>query len=260
MTRINRHFNYTHRVRIPASKIHIEIERGEDGKYRGVLKNLDLMEHGRHAEDVWKAAKVLVEARRVSMGLYYRQILGTVADTQLKKPITPIELADFPDESEIVFRFKVVDADKKLLGEVDGIRAGERSETEREPLIPLILTDLNEELWRVDSSDEAVGPRVLVNKRLPYAIGLLTRDPVVRGLIMPQIVRQVLAEVATTDQQSEPWAVNWISFADRLGHPELPDAEDDEAVQGWVDGVVESFTVSLKMASAAETHLRAEEA
>jgi hypothetical protein len=260
MTRISRHFNYTHRVRIPASKIHVEIERGEDGEYRGIVKKLDLGERGRHPDEVWKAANVVVEARRVSTGSYHKQILGTVAQTQEKKPITPIELSEFPDESEIVFRFKVVDADKKLLGEADGIRTGERAETEREPLIPLILTDLKEELWKVDTSDEAVGPRVLVNKRLPNASGLLTGDPVVRGLILPQIIRQVLAEVATTDQQSEAWAVNWVSFADRLGHSELPDAEDEKAVEDWVDDVVESFTVSLKMASAAETYMRAEEA
>src|SRR5687767_457714 len=106
MTRISRHFNYTHRVRIPASKIHIEIERGEDGKHRGILKKFDLGEHGRHEEEVWKAANVIVEARRVSMGLYHQQRLGTVADTQHKKPIAPIDLSDFPDDSEIVFRFK----------------------------------------------------------------------------------------------------------------------------------------------------------
>lgn len=260
MTRISRHFNYTHRVRIAASKIHVEVECGEDGKYRGLIKKLDLSDHGRHAEKVWQAARVIVEARRVSMGLYHKQILGTVAETQQKKPITPIELFEFPDENEIVFRFKVVDVDKKLLGEVDGIRTGERAETEKEPLIPLIPTDLKEELWRLDVSDEALGPRVLVNKRLPNASGLLTRDPVIRGLIMPQIVRQVLAIVATTEQQSEPWAANWISFTDRLGYPELPDAEDDGAVQGWVEDVVESFTDNLKMASAAEAHMRAEEA
>ena len=69
------------------------------------------------------------------MGLYHKQILGTVAETQQKRPITSIELADFPDELEIVFRFKVVDFGKKLLGEVDGIRTGEPVETGREPLI-----------------------------------------------------------------------------------------------------------------------------
>lgn len=260
MTRISRHFNYTHRVRIAASKIHVEVERGENGKYRGLIKKLDLSDCGRHSEEIWRAAHVIVEARRVSMGLYHKQILGTVAGIEQTKPITPIELAEFPDESEIVFRFKVVAADRKLLGEIDGVRTGERAETEKEPLIPLVPTDLKEELWRVDFGDEASGPRVLVNKRLPNPSGLLTRDPVIRGLIMPQIARQVLEVVATTEQQSEPWAANWISFADRLGHPELPDGDDDGAVREWVDDVVESFTLRLKMASAAEAHMRAEEA
>ena len=95
----------------------MEIERGEDGKYRGVLRKLDLTEHGRHAEEIWKAAQVVVEARRVSTGSYRRQILGSVVETQ-KKPITPIELAEFPDESEIVFRFKVVDPDKNSWGKL----------------------------------------------------------------------------------------------------------------------------------------------
>lgn len=256
MTRISRHFNYTHRVRILASKVHVEVERGEDGRYRGFVKKVDFSEHGRHAEDVWKAANVVVEARRVSTGSYHQQVLGTVADIQQERPISPIELAEFPDDSEIVFRFKVVDADKKLLGEVDNIRAGERSQTEREPLIPLIPTELKEELWKVDNSDEAMGPVVLVNKRLPNASGLLTSDPLVCGLIMPQIVRQVLSLIANSEElQSEPWAVNWISFADRLGHP-LPDPPDEEIVQDWVENVVGSFTDSFKLATVAETRMR----
>jgi hypothetical protein len=259
MARISRHFNYTHRVAIPASKIHIDIERGEDGKHRGIIKKLDLTDYGRHNEAIWNAAYVVVETRRVSMGLYHKQVLGTVTDTQQKKPIPSIDLAEFPDETEIVFRFKIVDPDKKLLGEIDGIRTGERAESEREPLIPLFPTDLKEELWLVDTTDEAFGPKVLVNKRLPNASGLLTQDPVVRGLIMPQIVRQVLAMVVSTDQQSEPWAAGWISLAERLGHPDVPDDEDADAVRVWIDGVVESFTTSLKMASTAEAHMRAEE-
>lgn len=75
MTRISRHFNYTHRVRILASKVHVEVERGEDGRYRGFVKKVDFSEHGRHAEDVWKAANVVVEARRVSTGSYHQQVL-----------------------------------------------------------------------------------------------------------------------------------------------------------------------------------------
>jgi hypothetical protein len=164
-------------------------------------------------------------------------------------------LPGFPDDAEITFRFKVVDEGKKLLGEVDGIRAGERVQADREPLIYLIPTELKEELWRVDF-DEPSGPRVLVNRRLPNPSGLLTRDPLVRGLILPQIVRQVLGAAASFEQQSEQWVLNWMTFADRLGHSDPPTPDDDDAVDEWVDDVVESFTDSLRLATLAEEHMR----
>jgi hypothetical protein len=256
MTRISRKFNYTQRVRIPASKVHVEVERGEDGQYRGMVKKLDLLDHGRHTEDVWRAANVVVEARRVSTGSYHWQGLGTVGEVQQRNTIVPIELPEFPDDAEITFRFKVVDGAKKLLGEVDGIRAGERAPADREPLIYLIPADLKEELWKVDFEDPS-GPRVLVNRRLPNPSGLLTRDPLVRGLILPQIVRQVLGAAAASEQQSEQWVVNWMTFADRLGHTDLPTPDDEDAVQEWVDNVVESFTDDLRLATQAEEFMRA---
>jgi hypothetical protein len=261
MTRISRHFNYTHRVRIPKSKVHVEVERGEDGRCRGQIKKLDLTDHKRHSETEWRAANVVVEARRVTMGLYHQQILGTVAEVMERTPINSIELIEFPDDSEIVFRFKVVDTDKKLLGEVDGIRSGEQSDTDRQSLIHLYVSDLKEELWRVDFTDDALGPKVLVNKRLPHARGLLTYDPVARGLILPQIVRQVLAEVVVSKQQSEGWVAGWIAFAERLGHPDVPDGDNPDAVEEWIDEVVSSFTNQHKFATHAEKHMqRAEEA
>lgn len=262
MTRISRHFNYTRRVRIPKSKVHVEVERGEDGRCRAQIKKLDLTDHKRHLEAEWRAANVVVEARRVTMGLYHQHILGTVAEVMERKPIKSVALTDFPDESEIVFRFKVVDKDKRLLGEVDGVRPGEQPDNDdRESLIHLYVTDLKEELWQVDCSDDALGPRVLVNKRLPHARALLTYDPLVRGLILPQIVRQVLAEIVISTQQSEGWVAGWVAFAERLGHPDLPDGDDPDAVEQWIDEVVDSFTNKFKFAAEAEKYIRrAEEA
>jgi hypothetical protein len=198
---------------------------------------------------------VVVEARRVSTGSYHWQKLGTVGEVQRQNAITPIELPEFPDDTEITFRFKVVDAAKKLLGEVDGIRGGERGQADREPLIYLIPTDLKEELWRIDFDDPS-GPRVLVNRRLPNPSGLLTRDPLVRGLILPQIVRQVLGAAAASEQQSEQWVLNWMTLADRLGHADPPPPEDNDAVDEWVDNVVESFTDNLRLSTLAEEHMR----
>jgi|SRR5271165_6234954 len=103
MTRISRKFNYTQRVRIPASKVHVEVERSEDGQYRGVVKKLDLSDHGRHTEDVWRAANVVVEARRVSTASYHRQGLGSVGEVQRRNTIVPIELPEFQTMQKLHF-------------------------------------------------------------------------------------------------------------------------------------------------------------
>jgi hypothetical protein len=257
MTRITRKFNYTQRVKIPKSRVHVEVVRGEDGKYRGMVKKLDLFEHGRHSLEAWRAAEVIVEARRVSTGSYHRQSLGAVAEVE--ESIDPLDLPEFPDDSEIIFRFKVVDSAKKLLGEVDGIGIGDRAPIDREPLIYLIPTDLKEELWRVDNFHDPFGPQVLVNRRLPNPSGLLTRDPLVRGLVLPQIVRQVLEAAVRTEQQSEQWVLKWMAFAERFGcgDPPDPEGEDDHVIQEWVDQVVDSFTDDLKLTTNAEKYMRA---
>ncbi len=255
MTRISRHFNYTRRVKIHKSKIHLEVEQGDDGHYRGNVKKLDLSDRGQHPQAVWNAATVVVEARRTSAGAYHRQILGSVAEIEQRKAAGPITLDGFPDDAEITFRFKVVDPSKKLLAEVDGIRTGQRPPTDREPLIELIVTDLKEELWKVDTDDPS-GPVVLVNRRLPNASAVLTGDPLIRGLILPQIVRQVLEAAAYRDQSDE-WVANWMGFAGRLGYSEPPNPEEEGAVEDWVDNVVGMFSDTLKLATKAREHVRA---
>lgn len=254
MTRILRRFNYTQRVRVPASKVQIDVEQDNDGRCRGILKRLDLSDHGPHAETEWKAAKVVVEARRLSTGSYCRHELGSVAGIEEAGNRPVFELTDFSDVNDITFRVKVVDRVKKLLGECDDIESGEREEAEREELITLVPADLGEELWKVNWQ-ELHGPRVLVNKRLPNCSGLLMRDPLIVGLVVPQIVREVMSKVAFEDQDAaEPWVENWLGFADRLDQEFPADGDDDDRRQ-WVDDVVNAYAESLQLATHAEGHL-----
>jgi hypothetical protein len=255
MTRISRHFNYTRRVKIHKSKVHVEVERSDDGHYRGNIKKLDLSDRGQHPQALWNAATVLVEARCLSAGAYHRQVLGSVAEIERRKTAGPIILDEFPDDAGIKFRFKVVDTTKKLLAEVDNIRTGQRPPSDRETLIELVVKDLKEELWKVDLDDPS-GPQVLVNRRLPNASALLTSDPLVRGLILPQIVRQVLQAAAYRDQSDE-WVTNWMGFAERLGYSEPPNSEEEGAVEDWVDQVVNTFADSLKLTTTVREHMRA---
>lgn len=110
-------------------------------------------------------------------------------------------------------------------------------------------------MWKVDLNDPS-GPQVLVNRRLPNASALLTSDPLLRGLILPQIVRQVLEAAAHRDQSDE-WVANWMGFAERLGHSEVPNAEEEGAVEDWVDQVVSAFADSLKLTTRAREQMRA---
>jgi hypothetical protein len=255
MTRLSRHFNYTRRVNIHKSKVHVEVERGDDGDYRGNIKKLDLSDRGQHPKALWDAATVVVEARCISAGAYHRQVLGSVGEIERKRTAGPIILDAFPDDAGIKFRFKVVDPSSKLLGEVDDIRTGQRPPTDREPLIELVVKDLKEELWKVDLDDPS-GPQVLVNRRLSNASALLTSDPLLRGLILPQIVRQVLEAAAHRDQSDE-WVANWMGFAEHLGCSEPPNAEEEGAVEDWVDQAVNAFCDSLKFTTRAREHMRA---
>jgi hypothetical protein len=253
MTRILRRFNYTQRVNIPASKVQIDVVEGEDGRCRGLLRRLDLSDRGRHLEAEWKAARVVIEARRLSTASYCKHDLGSVAEVEKSGAAAAFELKEFADGADIRFRVKVVDGSKKLLGECDNIKSGEEEEAAREPLITLVATELGEELWKVDWV-EFDGPRVLVNKRLPNCSGLLTRDPLISGLVMPQIVREVITQVAAAEEGAEPWVEKWVCFAEGLGQ-ELPDDADDDARVKWIDDVVGAYADNLRLATRAETHL-----
>jgi hypothetical protein len=254
VTRITRKFNYTKRVRIPASKIHIEVTRREDGEPAAVLHRIDLSDSGAHPIDQWKNATLIVEARRLRTGSYWREVVGTVDRMLTQSEPISFDLPEFGDEADITFRVKVVDTSKRLLGEADGIGVGHSHPSNHSELIQLVPTDLGEEVWKVDWSETA-GPRVLVNKRLPNCSSLLTHDALTRALVLPEIVREVLRRAADSEQ-TDGWVEDWLSFASRLGH-EAPGADED--IDDWVQDVVRSYCGSTKFATGVMKQLKVRE-
>jgi hypothetical protein len=104
---------------------------------------------------------------------------------------------------------------------------------------------------------------VLVNKRLPNCTGFLTRDALVRGIVMPHIVREVLPRAVRSEQQSDKWVRKWLEFASKLVNDEPPDEYDaddaDDAIDRWVDEVVTAFADSFKFSTSAEVFLNKSE-
>lgn len=255
MTRLLKRLNFTDRCDISPGHIHIDVDRAESGQCRAVVRRLDLSDRGNHSEETWKRAKVFLEARRLTTGSFHRRELGHVGDFlggDNLPMIVPLE--EFPDEDNITFRVKVIDGRSVLLADRDHVKPGKQDDAERESPITLVPEDLDEELWKIDWS-EGEGPRVLVNRNLRNCAGLLTQDPIVRGLVLPQIVRGVLLGIRRSEQESEKWVQQWLLFARQLGYDNPPDLEDDdggEAFAEWVDKVVRSFAKTNRFASKAE--------
>jgi hypothetical protein len=246
-------------VDVSPSKIHLDVTRGNDSVCRATVRSLNLSDHGRHKQDEWRAADVILEARRLSTGSYHRESLGALADVEKSLPLT-FALSGFDDEADITFRIKIVDSSKRLLGDGDRIRTGEPEKNNREPLIPLVQADLKEEVWKVDWVDLA-GPRVLINRRLPNWRSLLTHDRFVQGLIIPQIVRSIVSELPSCQQRSDDWLLNWAHFLESLGFDDIPNEEEDEEeeIREWVEKVIAAFCEKFKFATKAEEHLHSGE-
>ena len=253
MTRILRRFNYTKRIKIARRQVLIDVEATSDGACLATVRRLDLSERGQHSEAIWNSAEVFLEARRPATQSWARHGLGTVFSLENGHLPKSVCLENFDDDLDITFRVKVVDQQSRLLADGDHVVAGLPQESDREPLIVLYPSDLGEELWRVKMYD-VDGPRVLVNRRLPNSSGVLLRDPLVRGLVLPQIVRNVLFFVANAEQKTDVWVIKWSEFVKRLTGEDVPDFDNDnsETLDSWIDEVVIKFTDELKFVTAAE--------
>jgi hypothetical protein len=81
-----------------------------------------------------------------------------------------------------------------------------------------------------------------------------------RGLVMPQIVREVMSRIAETGEEAfDEWVEGWLDLAARLGQELPPDIEDD-AREAWVENVVAAYAESMLFATKAEDLLRVSEA
>jgi hypothetical protein len=151
----------------------------------------------------------------------------------------------------------VVGDDAKILAEADHLRGNGESASQAE-LIRVLPRDLQELAWTVDWSDENEGPCVHVNRALFDYRTFLTRDAVTCALVLPTVLREVLARLGwDEDARDSDWGQRWIEFATHQCQASIPPIDgDQQSIDDWVRDAVHNFSAKHRFASAASEQLR----
>lgn len=243
-----RSLNYTGRKRITKEEAAICLREEPDGR---IIFNADIrLKKGRNFPD---DALIYIEAYRGSSAAWMRFPFGTVG-----APASPdTRLTDFDSADGILFRIRVTSAGTKqglLLGEAEKIRPIELGEQEpaRRSILPVRSDrNLEHQVYRVDFED---GPVLLVNSLLGDWRDVV-RDRVFLALVLPCVLEAILVRILSVEkyidedeEESKDWRSEWLAFAKSLaGIEELPNIEDKDAVNEWIETTVRTFCRKQRM-------------
>jgi hypothetical protein len=242
---VKKRINFTGRKNLPLENLKIRIQEpqvpGEAYAFSADLK----------IPNEWalnKDAKIYVEPYVKSSSMRFS--FGTVGDIV---PPADTSLSELDHSERILFRVKVVDESAelgKLLASANNIRPldeeGVRS------LLPLKLTDLGEDIWRIVI--DGGGPILQLNNRIPGIRDRLMQDPLLRGSIYPQAFRQILSTLFNSDEYDDevPWVQDWKVFVSRLIGKEFPEElgeEDSESIHQETESILKKFCAWRRFAS-----------
>jgi hypothetical protein len=239
-----RRLNYTGRQRI--ARCHVRIIACERPDAPPTFDAaLRLQSYGLPPE-----ARVYVEAYRQTR--WMRFDFGTGGGI-----VPPLDrtLSEFESLDQVLFRVKVTcatgDRQGVLLAEADQIpvRRPEDSDEDRIPLFPVAPADLGAEVYRVDFTD---GPPTLLVNRAVGDWRQVAQSPPFRSLVYSAALRQILTRVLCIDGVGEAdeddWPSRWLRFACGLsGVGDVPDPEDRDACEVWIDTAVAAFARQFRM-------------
>lgn len=240
-----RSFNYTGRKRIRREEVELRLGQLVD---KTVIFDADIKLNSNHG--LPDEAAVCIEAYRGSSAGWMRFPFGTVS--ALKLP-DDRRLTGFDGPEGILFRVKVTSPTTEqglILAEADAIhpRTPEEEEHARQPLLPVESDkSLEDRIWRLDFKS---GPRLLVNSSLGDWREVVL-DSVFKSLVLPAVLEQVLIRILRVekyqddedqDDGSTDWRSQWLRFIRTLPSiDELPDIEDEDAVDEWIESSVGAF-------------------
>ncbi len=228
------------RKRIPHNCISIEVF---DGNPRTFDADVDLSQLAFPQE-----AFVVIEATSAGASTVQRFECGQVGRFAAPRKVALDQLSG----QNVFFLLKVIDRSEKvgrLLGVAENIRpekSGNQTISGRKGILPVEQRPLGQQLWKLLFCEHDVF--LLVNETVPHLSESVRSDPVFYSLIYPGIVRQILtraiAEGGDPDADDDTWRTLWLSFARKIhpthANPPTKD-EDSDAVDEWIEMVVESF-------------------
>lgn len=232
---------FTGRRKIDRSDISVLLRPGRPPEFQATL---DLSKHTRKLPP---NAKVVVEAYHNTM--LQRFDFGTVGDY---RPREPLSLTSFDEWDRPRFRVLVIGDHPEagvLLAACDNIElvepemaySGGRSMLK---LVPKPDREMNGELWKLANIGEEW--QLWYNQDVPrFAAGLKSKNPEILGLILPAVIREILARTHLWGEfSSEP--TEWTLFAIGMCGEGLPVGTEgaepsDSDIEDWLDRVISAF-------------------
>jgi len=237
-----RRLNYTGRRRIARSHVTVRLVPAEDGGW-AFDAEFDLSGFGFPS-----ASRVFIEAYNATS--YMRFPYGTVGE-----PLIPPDrrLTDITPTPLPKFRLKVVGSGTRkglLLAVADKLvpLRPEEDLRHKQSLLPVVFTDLGEQVWRLDVSD---WPTLELNRRIADLGEAARSGDSFLALVYPEVVRRILHEIVFVQEVTDPdwdesdWTSLWLRYVCALpGVDTPPEGSGEEArlrQEEWIDKAVQAF-------------------
>ncbi len=149
-----------------------------------------------------------------------------------------------------LFRIRIVDETGhhgRLIASADQIRADSDEKNQKNSLLPVKSTPLEQLTWKVEM-EPGNRPVLCINSKIPDAKGQLASNPRFQSLILPAALRQILMFYLWNEDtdDDDPIAGQWLLFAEQLLN-ERPHENDPLLLMQWIDDVVSEFSRAFKL-------------
>jgi len=236
---MQRSINHTGRRKIEVKELQINLQEQENG-----IPAFDVdfsLNRDRLPDD----ASIYIEAYQ--RNTLQRFAFGTVSD--IRKPENR-QLDQLDLSGPLLFRIRIVDESEhlgRLIASADKLKPeSDNEEDERSSLLVVRSRPLGQQTWKLEF-DTGGKPELVVNTRIPDAIGQIRNNPQFQSLILPAAFREVLMYFLWNEDDVEgSVAGQWVAFAEQMAG-ERPSENDPLQITNWIDEVVVRFSDAFEL-------------